>query len=258
MLPLILLVDDNEEILNFLERILQDKYTLIKAQNGREALRVLETELVQLVISDVIMPVMNGFELCKHIKTNFNYSHIPVVLLTAKNTLHAKVEGLQLGADAYIEKPFSKDLLLAQISSLITNRNRLRAYFASSPSAHPKQLAQTRADEHFLDILNATIYKNVEDPELDVEKLAKIMNMSRITLYRKIKGLSDLTPVELINTTRLKRAAELLAEGTYKMYEVADSVGFTSQSNFARAFHKQFHITPTEYMNAKHGDKKKV
>lgn len=252
MLTPVLLVDDHEDILHFLDRILRDKYSILKAENGMEALTILEREPVQLVVSDVMMPVMDGFELCRTIKTNFEFSHIPIILLTAKNNLHAKVEGLELGADAYIEKPFSKEHLLAQISSLIANRNMMREHFATSPMAHLKSMAHSTSDERFLDKLHAVIYKNIEDPNLDVEKLAAIMNMSRVTLYRKIKGISNLTPVELISTTRLKHAAELLAAGDYKMYEIADMVGFTSQSNFARSFQKQFGMTPTEYMNRSH------
>jgi two-component system, cell cycle response regulator len=258
MLPTILLVDDEEEILEFLERVLKDKYTVFKAENGKEALAKLQTEAVQLVVSDVMMPEMDGFALCKIIKSNFEYSHIPVILLTAKNTIQSKVEGLELGADAYIEKPFSKEHLLAQISSLIANRNMIREYFASSPLVHIKSMAHSKADERFLETLNETIYRNIEDEELDVEKLAKIMNMSRITLYRKIKAISDLAPIELINLTRLKRAAELLAEGDHRIYEITAMVGFSSQSNFARNFLKQFGMTPTEYMNSKQAEKKKV
>ncbi|MEJ7588862.1 MAG: response regulator [Ferruginibacter sp.] len=257
MLPLILLVDDNEDILEFLERILSPKYMILKAEDGREAIKILETEAVQLVVSDVMMPVLDGFELCKIIKSNFEYSHIPVILLTAKNTIQSKVEGLELGADAYIEKPFSKEHLQAQIASLLNNRNMIREYFASSPLVHIKSMAHSKADERFLETLNETICANIEDVDLDVEKLAKIMNMSRITLYRKIKAISVLTPIEVINITRLKKAAELLAEGDHKIYEISYLVGFSSQSNFARNFQKQFNITPTEYMHSKQLDKKK-
>ncbi len=257
MLPVILLVDDEEEILEFLERILRHKYTVFKAESGEEALKILETEAVQLVVSDVMMPGIDGFELCRMIKSNFESSHIPVVLLTAKNTIQSKVEGLELGADAYIEKPFSKEHLLAQIASLIANRNKIREYFASSPLVHIKSMAHSKADERFLEALNDTIYKNMEDVDLDVEKLAGILNMSRITLYRKIKALSNLTPIELINITRLKKAAELLAQGDYKIYEVADMAGFSSQSNFTRNFHKQFYMTPTDYVHLKQAEKKK-
>lgn len=245
--PLILLVDDEEEILEFLERILQPKYTVLKKSNGEEALHALGSNAVQLIISDVMMPEMDGFELCSLIKSNVEYSHIPVILLTAKNTIQSKVQGLELGADAYIEKPFSKEHLLAQIASLLNNRNMTREYFARTPLVHINSIAHTKADESFLASLHETIIEHIEDVELDVEQLARHMNMSRVTLYRKIKAISDLTPIELINITRLKKAAELLASGDYKMYEIAAMTGFSSQSNFARNFHKQFGVTPTDY-----------
>ncbi len=255
MLPLILLVDDEEEILDFLERILNDKYSILKSENAKDALEILNKEAVQLIILDVMMPRMDGFELCKIIKSDFEHSHIPVILLTAKNTIQSKVEGLEIGADAYIEKPFSKEHLKAQISSLLANRNIMREFFASSPLVHIKSMAHTKADERFLESLNETISKRIEDTELDVEHLAAIMNMSRITLYRKIKAISNLTPLELINIVRLKKAAELLAEGEYKIYEISAIVGYSSQSNFARNFLKQFDMTPTEFMQSKQSKK---
>jgi len=255
MLPLILIVDDEEEILDFLERILNNKYSILRAENGVEALHILNNEAVQLIISDVMMPKMDGFEFCKIIKSNFDYSHIPVILLTAKNTIQSKIKGLELGADAYIEKPFSKEHLYAQIASLLTNRNMVREYFASSPLVHIKSMAHTKADERFLETLNETIANRIEDTELDVEKLARLMNMSRVTLYRKIKAISNLSPLELINIIRLKKAAELLAEGDHKIYEISAIVGYSSQSNFARNFSKQFNMTPTEYMHSIHQKK---
>ena len=255
MLPLILLVDDEEEILDFLERILNDKYSILKSENAKDALEILNKEAVQLIILDVMMPRMDGFELCKIIKSDFEHSHIPVILLTAKNTIQSKVEGLEIGADAYIEKPFSKEHLFAQISSLLSNRTILREYFANSPLVHIKSMAHTKADERFLENLNETISKRIEDTELDVEHLAAIMNMSRITLYRKIKAISNLTPLELINIVRLKKAAELLAEGEYKIYEISAIVGYSSQSNFARNFLKQFNMTPTEFMQSRQSKK---
>ena len=257
MKPLLLLVDDNEEILEFLEHELNEKYSILKSFNGQEALEILKENAVQLVISDVMMPVMDGFELCRIIKTNFDYSHIPVILLTAKNTLQSKIEGLELGADAYIEKPFSPEYLQVQIANLLTNRNKIKEYFASSPLVHIKSMAYSKADEQFLEKINESIFKNLEDTELDVEKLAKLMNMSKPTLYRKIKSLSDLSPNELINITRLKKAAELLVEGNYKIYEVADMVGYASQTNFGRNFLKQFGMTPTDYLSMKEAEKNK-
>lgn len=256
MNPVILLVDDNEEILDFVSDDLGSQYTVITAYDGKEALKKLEQETVHLIISDVMMPEMDGYELCKVVKTNFNYSHIPVILLTAKNSLQSKIEGLELGADAYIEKPFSPEHLKVQIANLLRNRNKIKEYFANSPLVHIKSIAYSKADEEFLERLNTAIYQNLEDADLDVEHLARIMNMSRPTLYRKIKEISDLTPNELINITRLKKAAELIAVGNYKIYEVAEMVGYHSQNNFGRNFLKQFGMTPTEYASIKHAEKK--
>ena len=252
MLPLILLIDDEEEILDFLERTLKNTYSILRAENGSAGLQVLKTEAVQLIICDVMMPEMDGFEFCKIVKSDFEYSHIPIILLTAKNTIQSKVQGLEMGAEAYIEKPFSKEHLLAQIASLLANRNMVREYFAGSPLVHLKSIAHTKSDERFLETLNETISKRIEDMELDVEKLAGLMNMSRVTLYRKIKAISNLSPFELINVIRLKKAAEMLAAGDHKIYEISAIVGFSSQSNFARNFHKQFNMSPTEYMNSMH------
>lgn len=256
MKPVLLLVDDNEEILDFLSEELNEKYTIFTALNGREALEVLRNEAIHLVISDIMMDVMDGFELCKKIKTDFEYSHIPVILLTAKNNLQSRIEGLEIGADAYIEKPFSPEHLQVQIANLLSNRNKIKDYFAKSPLVHIKSMAYSKADEIFLEHLNEVIQKNLENTDLDVDHLARIMNMSRPTLYRKIKSISDLTPNELINITRLKKAAELLAENNYKIYEVSDMVGYNSQNNFGRNFLKQFGMTPTEYQNQKHSEKK--
>ncbi|MEJ7740906.1 MAG: response regulator [Chitinophagaceae bacterium] len=254
MKPVILLIDDNEEIVDFIAGELSPKYTVIKAYDGIEALNILKEESIHLIICDIMMPLMDGFELCSKIKTSFDYSHIPVILLTAKNTLQSKIEGLELGADAYIEKPFSPEHLQVQIANLLTNRNKIKEYFANSPLVHIKSIAYSKSDENFLERLNDTIQKNLENTELDVDHLAKYMNISRPTLYRKIKAVSNLTPNELINITRLKKAAELLIEGDYKIFEVADRVGYVNQTNFGRNFLKQFGITPSEYISLKKSD----
>lgn len=256
MKPTILLVDDHEDILEFVGEVLSEKYTVVTATNGREALEKLKEEAIQLVVSDVMMPVMDGFELCRTIKSTFDYTHIPVILLTAKNTLQSKIQGLELGADAYIEKPFSPEFLQVQIANLLANRSKIKEYFANSPLVHIKSMAYSKSDELFLEKLNEAIYANLEEAELDVEKLARIMNMSKPTLYRKIKSISDLTPNELINITRLKRAAELLAEGHYKIYEIAEMVGYGSQTNFGRNFLKQFGMSPSDYQSIKQPKRK--
>ena len=252
----LLLVDDNEEILEFLAEELQDNYLLLKASNGNAALEALAAESVQLVVSDVLMPGMDGFELCSCMKTEVEFSHIPIILLTAKNTLQSKIQGLELGADAYIEKPFSPAHLKAQISNLLSNRSKIKDYFASSPLVHIKSMAYSRADENFLEALNDCIEKNMFDTALDVEMLAKDMAMSRATFYRKVKAISNLSPNELIHITRLKKAAELLAEGSHKIYEIIDIVGYNSQPSFTRGFQKQFGMTPTDYVNMKQEEKR--
>ncbi|WP_188929190.1 hybrid sensor histidine kinase/response regulator transcription factor [Puia dinghuensis] len=249
--PVILFVEDNKEILDFVSRELQCQYTVRQALNGKQALEVLSDENVQLIISDIMMPVMDGIELCKALKTDLDYSHIPIILLTAKNTLHAKIEGLEVGADAYLEKPFDLEHLKAQISNLLSNRAKMMEYFASSPLVHIKSMGHSKADKQFLERLDTMIQQNLTNMESDVENLARLMNMSRATFHRKVKALSNLTPHELINISRLQKAARLLAEGDYKVYEVADFVGYTLASNFARDFHKQFGMTPSEYVNTK-------
>jgi signal transduction histidine kinase/ligand-binding sensor domain-containing protein/DNA-binding response OmpR family regulator len=251
--PVILVVEDNKELLEFISGELSAEYTVVKTCNGEKALHIIKEESIQLIVSDVMMAGINGFELCKQVKSNLEYSHIPFILLTAKNSLQAKIEGLESGADAYIEKPFSPEHLQVQIDNLLRNRKKIKEYFSSSPLAHIKSIAYSKADEHFLEKLHEIIYENIADTELNVEHLAAIMNMSRPTLYRKIKALSNLTPNELINIARLKKAAALLSEGNYKIYEVASMVGYNSQTSFGRNFLKQFGMTPSEYTSPKEG-----
>ncbi|HEX3024525.1 MAG TPA: response regulator, partial [Chitinophagaceae bacterium] len=245
----VLLVEDDKEIINFLQKELKNNYNIFKATNGQEALNILLHENINLVVSDIMMPIMDGIELCKKIKTDLHYSHIPIILLTAKNTLTSKIEGLETGADAYIEKPFVMEYLIAQITNLLSNRNIIKEYYAHSPLAHIRGIACTTADKSFLEELQKIIDENITERDLDVDTLSKLMNMSRGTFYRKIKGLSDLTPNELITLSRLKKAAELLANGNYRINEISSIVGYTLQSNFARDFNKQFGVSPSNYIN---------
>jgi len=236
--------------LNYLSRELSALYNIVKATDGQQAVSIMQAENIQLVISDIMMPVMDGIELCRKMKNDVQFSHIPIILLTAKNSINSKIEGLEVGADAYIEKPFSMDHLTAQISNLISNRNIIKEYFARSPLTHIKGIAFSKADKDFLEQLNAIISGKIADSDLDVDLLSSLMNMSRPTLYRKIKGISDMTPNELINLSRLKRAAELLAENKYKINEVADMVGYSIPTNFSRDFQKQFGVSPSHYINS--------
>ncbi|MCH5596457.1 response regulator transcription factor [Niabella ginsengisoli] len=247
MKPVILLVEDNREILDFIETNLCDTYTVKKTINGQAALDVLRNEVIDLIVSDVMMPVMDGFELCRIIKSDVELSHLPCILLTAKNTLKARLQGLELGADVYIEKPFSPKHLKMQIASLLANRNKIKDYFANSPIAQLKSIAHTKADEKFLENVNHIIEEHLQEQELDVDRLARYLNMSRTTFYRKISAISDLTPNDLINLTRLKKAAKLMSEG-YNINEVSDIVGYNSPKIFSKNFEKQFGMVPSEYI----------
>jgi DNA-binding response OmpR family regulator len=273
---MILVVDDEAMFLSVLEVTLGGRYVLLKARSAREALELLESQPVDLVISDVMMPGMDGYALCQRIKSTVDYSLIPVLLLTAKNTLEAKVAGLELGADAYIEKPFSEEHLLAQIASLLYNRQKLAEYFAASTGIGSAGVGSTgigsagvgstgigsaaqdqpKTENKFLRQLEQMIRDNMHDSDLDVERLAEMMMMSRISLYRKVKEASALSPAELITIARLRRAVELLGEGDYRIYEISDMVGFSSAGSFTRNFLRQFGVTPSDYFKGRHRDER--
>ena len=245
--PTILIVEDNKEMAVFIADEVNQLYNVEIAENGAEAITLLKKRSIQLIISDVMMPVMDGFALLKEVKTEIEFSHIPVILLTAKNTIQSRLEGLELGADAYLDKPFSTNLLMAQISNLISNRDNIRKFYFNSPIANMKSMAYTKADESFLEKLNEIINEHIGNPALDVNMIADLMHLSRPTLYRKIRAISDLTPNELIKISRLKKAAELLIQGNMKIYEISEATGFSSQSYFWSAFIKQFGMSPSNY-----------
>ena len=246
--PMILVVEDNPDMLAFIRKQLTTEYSVLTAMNGIEALAVLDNHYVNLVVSDVMMPQMDGFELCKTIKSDLSYSHIPVVLLTAKTNIQSKIEGLELGADAYIEKPFSVEYLLANISSLIHNREKLRETFAKSPFVAANTMALTKADEEFIWKLNDIIQANLHNPEFSMEDMADALKMSRSSFYRKIKGVLDLSPHVYLRLERLKQAAQLLKEGKSRVNEICYTVGFNSPSYFSKCFLKQFGVLPKDFI----------
>lgn len=244
----VLIVEDNPDMLAFVARQLADSYAVLTATNGSEALEILDGHYVSLVISDVVMPVMDGFELCKKIKSDLTYSHIPVILLTAKTNIQSKIEGMELGADAYIEKPFSVEYLHACASNLIQNREKLRQAFTQSPFVAANTMALTKADEEFIQRLNEVIQMNLSNPDFCMENMADGMNMSRSNFYRKIKGVLDLSPNEYLRLERLKKAAQLLKEGENRINEICYTVGFNSPSYFSKCFQKQFGVSPKDFV----------
>lgn len=248
----VLMVEDNDEMLRFIEKkLLLAGYRVFKATNGLEALTVLQEQYVDIVVSDVMMPGMDGMELLSRIKGDINYSHIPVILLTAKTRLDDKLQGLDAGADAYIEKPFSTEYLLATISSILRNRERLRHRLESMPLTKVNAKGLTKVDEEFLRKINEIIRSNYDNPTFSMEDVISTLGMSRTTFYRKIKGMLDLNPNDYIKLQRLKRAAELFQEGHTNVSEVCYMVGFSSPGYFTKCFQKQFGVSPKEYVNSK-------
>ena len=249
--PIMLIVDDNREMLNFLAGSLSDKYSILTAEDGVEALERLKENEVTLIVSDWMMPRMNGVEFCKEVRANQSTSHIPFILLTAKTDTNSKIEGMDCGADAYIEKPFSVQYLEACIKNLVDLRNLLRQKFSKMPLVPLNSIANNTVDDQFLTRMNEIIEENFSNPELSVDFLAERLCISRSGLFAKIKTLANITPNELIQVVRLKKAAALLSENKYRINEICYMVGFNNPSYFAKCFQKQFGMKPGEFMNTK-------
>lgn len=246
--PAMLIVEDNLEMQDFISKRLMDKYDVYRAADGLEALKVLKEFDIDIVVSDIMMPNMDGMELLKNIKETVEYSHIPVILLSAKSDLESRINGLELGADAYIEKPFSLEYLMAQIQNLLMNRKSIKELFYKRPFIEANVVALTKTDELFLKKMNEIIEKNIDNTQFSVDVLTEKMNMSRSSLHRKIKGVTDLTPNDYIRLQRLKRAASLLCESGYRVNEIASLTGFTSASYFTKCFHQHFGMLPKEFI----------
>ncbi len=245
--PGILLVEDNKELQKFMSGNLRQEYQIYKAGNGKQALEILDHKPVDLIISDIMMPIMDGMQLCKEVKSKLEYSHIPVILLTAKSNLQSKIEGLEMGADVYIEKPFSLEYLMLQVKNLLHYRDQIRKNFASSPISLPGTIAHTKADEIFLNQANKLIQTNLSNELFGVNELAENLNLSQSSLLRKFKGIAKMTPNEYIRIVRLKKAAEILNQGIYSISEVSTMVGFNSPGYFSKCFLKQFGELPRDY-----------
>ena len=243
----LLIVEDNIQLIDFLKRHFSQTYNTYTATDGQKALEVLEAkERIDLVVSDIMMPNMDGMELCNYIKENVNYSHIPVVLLTAKTTEQSRLEGLRHGADAYIDKPFSMPVLEQTIQMLIENRQRLYNSVMQRPYAVITSVVGSEVENEFINKLGKEILDHLDDSEYDVDQLAEAMNMSRSSLNRKIKATLDMTPNDYIRIERLKKAVELLKTRRYKVNEVCYMVGFNTPSYFTKCFHQQYGKLPSE------------
>lgn len=245
----ILVVDDEPGVLQFLEEIFEENYQVFSAESGQKALDIAKREMPDLIVSDVMMPEMNGLELCEIVKTDFLLGHIPVVLLTALNATEHEIEGLKTGADAYISKPFSVKLLKATLQNLLSSRKKLKQAFLNSTANDAKELTQNDADKVFIERVIELIDQKMDKTDLEIADLSEVLGMSQSTFYRKLKSLTDLSGNEFIRTIRLKRSIDLLKNTDMNISEIAYRVGFSDPKYFSTCFRKFYHITPTEFMH---------
>lgn len=246
--PIVLLIEDNVDMRNFMQHILQDEYTVIEAEDGVKGIDKAVKYVPDIIISDVMMPEKNGFEVCSILKDNVTTSHIPVILLTACSLDEQKAIGFESGADAYIPKPFNGELLKIRIRKLIENRNKIKQTFGNNLINKSKKTTLGDAEQAFISNFKNYVEANISDPELNVDDIASNMNLSRVQLYRKIKSVTDYSPVELVKIIRLKYATELLNMKSKTMSEVAYEAGFSSPSYFTKCFKEFYKESPTDYL----------
>ena len=249
----VMVVDDDPSIVNYLKQLLSPHYNIRYAYDAEAALDTIREEAPDIVLSDVAMPKKDGFQLCQDIKTDRDICHIPVILITAKTTMDEQITGLRIGADAYITKPFDPDYLLAMIRSQLSNRERIRGIISNATSTEEIEQAEenilTPQDKVFMDELYALMEKNLNDSDLNINRMTEVLHISRSKFYYKIKGLTGEKPNVFFRKYKLNRAAELLKKGEYNISEVAYMTGFSSPTIFSRNFKAEFGITPTEFIN---------
>lgn len=245
----LLVIDDNAQITALLENLLADKYAVFKAVSGKKALTILEEERIDLVVSDILMPDMDGLMLCKKIKENIQTSHIPVILLTAKAEIEDRIEGLQVGADSYIPKPFHPEHLFIRIEKLIERMELTRRKFQNFSELEFNQFSTgiSTKDDTFFSKITLCIQDHLNEPEFNANTIAEEVGMSKASLYKKVKTITGLTPHGLIKQYRLKKAANLLKNSNMSVSEVIYETGFNSRSYFYKSFNEMFHCHPKDF-----------
>lgn len=246
----IIIVEDNKELRDFMKDCLEELYTVVEAENGLEALKLVENNDCDVIISDIIMPEMDGLEFCNEIKSNPAYSHIPIILLSAKTDTSSKIAGLKKGADVYMEKPFSIEQLKAQVASIIENRANIRTKLRQAPLLYFKQNTDD-SDENteFVEKLNDFILKNMSDENFSIDSLSREFAISRTNFQKKIKSITGVTPNDYIRLIRLNKSAELLSTGKYRINEVCLEVGFNTPSYFSKCFYEHFGKLPKDFVH---------
>lgn len=246
----ILVIDDNKDILQLINNIIQEEYNVITAENGIQGHKIATEKIPDLIVSDVMMPEKDGISLCKDLKSDISTSHIPVILLTARTSTVYEIEGLKTGAEDYITKPFNANVLKAKIASLLVNREKMRMHLLNKIRFQPQlpsSDASTDHNEMFIDEAVALVEKNIDNPEFNVEELAEKLNMSKSSLYRKLKSLTGISIVAFVRSLRLKKAAQLILQGELNLNQVAFEVGFNDYKYFKTCFKEQFKCLPSEY-----------
>lgn len=243
----LLIIDDNSDLRNYIKSCFEGKYQILEAKNGLEGLEMAGNLFPNLIISDIMMPEMDGIELCRRIKSNFATSHVPVILLTARSGVNEQIEGLETGADDYIIKPFNKEVLLLKVNNLIVAREKLRGLFSSKMSIEPHEITVTSADEKFIAHALSIVEKNIDDPSFGAAGLVSELGVSRTLAHMKFKELTQTSTSEFIKTIRLKRACQLLKMNKLRVSEVGYKVGFSDPQYFTKSFKNYFGITPTEF-----------
>lgn len=245
----VLIIDDNADVRDYVRSLLKDDYAVIEAPDGRAGLKKAMKYVPDAIICDVMMPVMDGLECCKLLKSELQTSHIPVMLLTACSLDEQRIQGFECGADSYIAKPFNSKLLLVRLRNLIDNHKRLKQFFGDRTTLSKESVSEV--DKGFADRFRRLIEDNLSDSELSVEDLGSKMGLSRVQLYRKIKALTNYSPVELLRIARLKKAASLLASSEKTISEITYEVGFTSPSYFTKCYKEYFGENPTDFLKRK-------
>ena len=244
----VLLVEDNMELLQVLKERFSPLYQVVTAANGEEGLKQVFAEVPDLIVSDVMMPVMTGTEMCLKIKNNISLCHIPVVLLTALDTVDQNIEGLRRGADDYITKPFNAKILITRCNNLIRNRLLMQSRFAKNQILEINLLAANPIDKGFLDRVIKVVDKHIDNEDFDIGMLCQELGMGRTLLHTKFKALTGMTPNEFILNHRLKIASLMLKNEPYlQVAEISDRLGFGSPRYFSRCFKNQYNVTPMEY-----------
>lgn len=246
----LLLVEDNEELLFLMEKILSKHYHVLIAKDGLEALNVIKDNEIDIIISDVMMPEMDGLEFCRALKSNLETSHIPIILLTAKNTVEDRIECYNAGADGYISKPFELKILEARINNFIMHKKNKQEEFRSNVEVNIDSLEPSSIDKEFLDKVISVINSNMSEGDFDVVQLADALAVSKSSLYRKMKLATGLSPIEFIRNIRLKHGSQLLKDKSISVAEVAYECGFSNPKYFATCFKEEFGVTPKEYQKS--------